>query len=400
VAARGLARNRLRTCAVATAMMAPVAVATLAFTIADSRGGAPGDPPLGNDQVLARSTVGQMPTAAQMRPLRSLLPDAVEAPLRRFEDPDRRGGAMDLYWRGGGARNTGAYVESTLAVASPELLEALDAPASAAGLLDDGAVVALGPVPDNLEVRDGTASLSVPPLFTRSDVVVADPDAPVRSALPDFLVSPAWIEARGLQTVDIGILLRNPAPLTAAQRKAIERATHQADPDAELRRYLLGEPAQSGYDAAFEVAPPSSNARTQAVGAIGGAVLIFALLVVAVTLALNAAESQDERDLMASLGASPRALRSVTGWQAVLLPLSGAVVGVPLGLASAAAVLWPGARHDGAFGLGGDAGFGVPWLLLATLLVAVPLASGLVARAVATLTGRRRRPLAAVLATD
>ncbi len=312
---------------------------------------------------------------------------------------------MRWTWSGGagGARGADDVVDSTVAVATPGLLDALGTPASTRGLLDDGAVVALRPVPDDLEVRDVNASFGAPPLFTRADVVVADPDAPVHSSLPDFLVSSAWVEARGLPSVDARILVRNPEPLTAAERRAVARAGHRTDNDAGIRNYILAEPLPSGSNATFEFATPGSHARTAAVGALGGAVLVFALLVVAVTLALNAAESQDERDLMSSLGAPPRALRSATGWQAVLLPLSGAVVGVPLGLASAAAVLWTQARHDGVVinrTFGGDHGFGVPWLLLVTLLIGVPLASGAVARIVAGVTSRRRRSLVAALASD
>jgi putative ABC transport system permease protein len=403
VAARGLARNRLRTCAVATAMMAPMAVATLVFTVADSRGGAPDDPPLRSDQVLGTSTRAPVPTAAEMRPLRAALPQAVSVPIRRVANPRDPDVALDVVWRGRGARGADDVVESTVAVATPALLDALATPAATAGLLDDGAVVALRPVPDRLAVHDRNAPFGGPPLFRRADVVVADPDAPVHRWLPDFLVSPAWAEARGLPTVDVAILVRNPEPLTAAERRAVARLAPRVDPDADIRNYILAAPLPSREDTWFQVAPRRSQVRTLAVAAVGGAVLVFALLVVAVTLALNAAESQDERDLMASLGAPPRALRSAAGWQAVLLPLSGAVVGVPLGLASAAAVLWALARDDGAIGqntLGGDHGFGVPWLLLVTLLVVVPLASGAVARLVAGVTSRRRRPLVAALAAD
>lgn len=130
-------------------------------------------------------------------------------------------------------------------------------------------------------------------------------------------------------------------------------------------------------------------------GVLTGVVLGVTLVVVAAALALNAAENRDERDLLAALGAPPRAQRTATGWQAVLLPLAGAAVGAPLGLACAAAVRVARWASDDI-----PVHLRLPWVGVALLVVGVPAASGLAARVVASLTGRRHRGLSASLASD
>src|SRR4029453_13610294 len=135
-------------------------------------------------------------------------------------------------------------------------------------------------------------------------------------------------------------------------------------------------------------------------GGAGVGMLVFTLLVVAVALALNAAETREGGALLAAPGGPPRGRgrapgrRSVPGGQAPLLPLPGMLVGVPLGLASAVAMTLcvPVEERTG--------GFVVPWALMAVLLVGVPLVSGLAARIVAAVGGRRRPALAATLALD
>jgi putative ABC transport system permease protein len=94
--------------------------------------------------------------------------------------------------------------------------------------------------------------------------------------------------------------------------------------------------------------------------------LLFALGVVAIGLALAAAESADERNLLIALGAPPRTLRRTNGAQALLLTLLGALVAVPIALGPLAVLCRLG---------GDDLPFVVPWRTIALVVVAVPLAA-------------------------
>ncbi len=67
-----------------------------------------------------------------------------------------------------------------------------------------------------------------------------------------------------------------------------------------------------------------------------GASALLTLAVVAVALALTAAESSDENRLLVAIGSPPSIRRSVSAWQATLLPAIALVVAVPIALAVAA----------------------------------------------------------------
>jgi hypothetical protein len=282
---------------------------------------------------------------------------------------------------------------STLGVASPELLAALDAPPAAARALAAGDVVARfeGPEESPVEIGvprglDAAGHAGVP--------VVVD-DGPGGSLLPRLLVSEGWARARGLATIDKGVLFRAPDDLTEAQLAAVaHRTVDRSSRDAWIRSQVLGEPPPiiRGWVVTPDTEPDRPTALTQL---LTGAILGFTLIVVAVALALNAAENRDERDLLAALGAPPRVQRSVTAWQALLLPLAGAAVGVPLGVGGAAAVRVARSAADDV-----PAHLTVAWGGVALLLVAVPVASALAAGLVATVTSRRGPAPAASLAAD
>lgn len=200
--------------------------------------------------------------------------------------------------------------------------------------------------------------------------------------LPRLLVSVGWVRRRGLSTSGHGVVWRAPAPLTAEQRSAL-RAGRLADADAQVRGAVLGDRAPlPGPGVTFEDPGPSG---TQTAGLVAGGVLVFALAVVAVTIALTRAESRDEGALLAAIGVPPATQRGVAGWQAVLVPAVGVTLGACLGLAGA----WAALRVEPAWE-DGPGRVELPWAGLA-LLAAVPLVGGLVTRVGATLAWRHRR---------
>jgi putative ABC transport system permease protein len=399
--ARGLARNRVRTCAVATAIMAPAVAATFGATIDASAVETSSRRDVRDDQVVVQAIVSNesewasrtslVPGEDVLDEVRTVLPGATEAPLRLLADPAAVSGPQSAWvtWAADADADSdpdwGGVGWTTVAVASEDLLEALAAPSGTIDLLDDdNTVVALSAVPDDLEVRlDSPAGGAGPVLFDRASVVVADPDAVGENGLdlPAFVVSQSWADSRGFTTVDTGVVFRSPEPLTSDQRAELRPDGLDAD-DAQIRTEVLGTPPESseGWYAAF--ATPAQ--REWEIGAaIAAGVLAFTLLVVAVTLALNAAESRDERALLRAIGAPPRVERVSRAWEATLLPAMAMVVAVPLGLASALTVI--------AVGGGGAYRATVPWLVVATLLVAVPVVSGGVTRLVTAVAGRLGR---------
>lgn len=391
VAARGLARNRLRTCAVATAVMAPAAVAMFAVTVGLSNQG-PQFHNVRTDQVLVQATSesGVAPVDEQVLDrVRAAVPGAHEATLRLVAEP-RDAGAPYMVTS---EEPEDVYQSASVAVGTPALLDALGLPPAAGRHLAAGRVVGFGDIPGDLVARHaGVAGTGGEVVFTRRDVRVVQAGERRPVSLPTFLVPERWPAAHGLRTVDGGVLLRAPEPLEGRARAALERAGDVAETDAYVRHVVLGTPEPEGGAVILFEHPERRNW-----GGIGGAgvgMLVFTLLVVAVALALNAAETREEGALLAALGAPPRVRRSVTGWQATLLPLTGMLVGVPLGLASAVAMTLcvPVEERTG--------GLVVPWALMAVLLVGVPLVSGLAARIVAAIGGRRRPALAATLALD
>jgi putative ABC transport system permease protein len=100
-------------------------------------------------------------------------------------------------------------------------------------------------------------------------------------------------------------------------------------------------------------------------------VFILMLAVVAVGLALAGKDSEDERQVLAAIGAAPRTLRRVGALRGALL------VGVAVVLAIPAGVL-PMWSIKQASGDSQSAGFAVDWPTLAFLVLVVPVATGLV----------------------
>lgn len=113
-------------------------------------------------------------------------------------------------------------------------------------------------------------------------------------------------------------------------------------------------------------------------GLIGG-MLAFVTAVVALGLALWAAEGRDERSTLLTLGAGPSTVARVTAWKAWLLATLGGVLAVVLG--------WAGMRSAAA---AVDGRFVMPWWMAAAVVLVVPavVAAG---SAGASLIGQRRQ---------
>jgi len=140
-------------------------------------------------------------------------------------------------------------------------------------------------------------------------------------------------------------------------------------------------------------------------GALGGLLMLGGTLT-ATFLALS--DARPDLATLAAVGASPRARRGVAASYAVVVGLVGAVMGAAIGFIPGVAVTYPLTGQQGGVctftGSGGASGcepgtafpshfLDVPWLLIGTLVVALPLVTALVVG----LTTRSRLPMVARL---
>ena len=128
---------------------------------------------------------------------------------------------------------------------------------------------------------------------------------------------------------------------------------------------------------------------------IGGA-LLLTLLVVAISLALSAAEARDERDVLLTIGAKPGTVGKVAGWKAALLALGGCLLAIPTGFLPVAAVIT--ANNSGINEPRSPIVF--PWVTTGLTVIAIPLLAGLIAWAGSTIVQRLHPARMSTLITD
>lgn len=128
------------------------------------------------------------------------------------------------------------------------------------------------------------------------------------------------------------------------------------------------------------------------IGAGGIAVLIGTLTATGLALV----DARPDLATLAAIGAGPRTRRAVAAGQAVVLGVLGAALGVVVGFAPGLAAAWPLTidRWASPEGSAGGPIIDVPWGVLVTLVVVVPM----IAAAVAALATRGRVPLTRRLA--
>jgi ABC-type antimicrobial peptide transport system permease subunit len=117
---------------------------------------------------------------------------------------------------------------------------------------------------------------------------------------------------------------------------------------------------------------------------LSGIALVFALFTVAASLALASAETRDERDALAVIGATPSTMRRTSAHKAVLLAALGAALAIPVGFLPVVVIT---ATDDSATPF-----LVFPWRTIAMLLVVVPVIIGLFTAAASSI-GLRLRPV-------
>jgi putative ABC transport system permease protein len=117
--------------------------------------------------------------------------------------------------------------------------------------------------------------------------------------------------------------------------------------------------------------------------ALVGIALVLVLFVVAVNLALSAAETRDERDVLTVVGAAPASMRQANGYKAVLFTIMGALLAVPVGFLPVAVFVSADSNNLPLI---------FPWQVVSALVIVLPIAAGLVTT-VASGIALRFRPI-------
>lgn len=227
------------------------------------------------------------------------------------------------------------------------------------GVKGRGTIV-LHPIADDFPTRGSTAS----PTST-VPVAVVDARPYALGTLPRLLLTPAAAQQLGFVSEPGIVVLRQSRPLTGAQRSLV------ADLVDDARLELIdtaGVQPTTNLNAALHY--PSDNVSPLLLEVLlTGVSLLFSLFVVAVGLALAAAETRDERDVLTIVGASPAAMRATSGRKAALLAALGAVLAVPVGFLPV--VVFVAAETD-------SLPLVFPWRVVALLLFVVPVVAGVV----------------------
>jgi hypothetical protein len=226
-------------------------------------------------------------------------------------------------------------------------------------------MVVIGPgqdMPDRVTAPDGSAR----------SVASASTDQGL-GYISDVLISPSLAEQLDVEPLAAAVAFVNDRPLAARQLGAVEAFRDD---------WRFDEPA-TGYRDVSAAWPETGTSAVQLELILAGIAAVFAVLVVGATLALAAAESRDERDVLSIAGAAPRTLARSASAKAWLLAGIGAAMALPVGLLPVAVYI---AADDGLMR------FAVPWRAVGLVAVVLPAAAAGVAF-LASATAQRLKPV-------
>ena len=362
IALRDLVRYRARSGAALAATTFAVFLATVICLVGSERTAnplSPSGPKLSSSQLIV--TAGRSPQPGMMMPLTGAQEASLSKRLNSLAARLHARSAVALesagYLNQAGAR-PGAGVG--LIVATPRLLATYGIKASQ---IDPGTDILterpglaglsrLQMVTQSHSVNDSQPASSGSPPCTLSNACLANPAIQTVTGLPSGTDAPNTVTTEyavskyHMQTHLDGWLIQAPAPLTAAQIRAVRRATLPFQAPLEI--------ASGGTDFA-EVADVGT--------AVG---ILIALGVLAACVGLIRSETAPDLRTLTATGASPATRRTITAATAAALGLLGAILG--LAFALAASVVW---AHAGLSALFGD----VPLADVLILLLGLPLAA-------------------------
>lgn len=203
-----------------------------------------------------------------------------------------------------------------------------------------------------------------------------------------ILISPTRAAELGLPVTSVAAAFQTDHALTAAERETVGDVTFdltEGDP---------GAPQTAGFLQVQWYSPPGGPSLFAVELMLTGLALVFTLFVVGVSLALAAAESRDERDVLSIAGAPPATVARSAGARAWLLAAIGGAMAIPVGFLPVMVFTKAGNGREWP----GDLPLVFPGRTALTLLLLVPLCAALVAWA-ASATAQRFRPVRVSTAT-
>lgn len=382
IATRDVARHGRRAgaalAAASIAIATPVAIATL--TLSDEAAQADGIPYpyMAQDHLLVRGFVsahaGVEAVQRAAEDLREAYPDAsVAAIVPAVAIVERNGQQRERliilegprqHLPDGGVYQTSGY----LLVGGPDLLRALHAE-DGIDALERGEIVGIGP---------GTVRTERVPIFIerkqkrgpyRDDLPATDAGETQYAAVGltelNYVVSPERAADLGLQPSSDPwnrqvLLFRAPAPLD--------------DDDVDSVRSVLEDDRLVGVTSLDDFSDDAGVVRIAAT-AVG---MLLALAIVAVVVALLAAESRRDRAILVAIGAAPWTRRAVAGLYAAAVAILAGILGFLAGFFPTMTLL---------VGQVSDYPIVIPWAVLGAVLLGVPVVAG----AVGALVSRQPR---------
>jgi len=231
------------------------------------------------------------------------------------------------------------------------------------------------------------------PALERGEVVAIGPDSidggvvhlalPGRTSGSPRLIDLPAVEAGATRYASLGSggYAYVISPSTAAHLGVTVSKSSASNPSLVLRAQgdLTGDEIQRARDVASRF-PGASVYSEKDLGSHNGpgrwafatAGAVLALAIVAVVVALMAAESRKDRAILAAVGASPRTRRALAGASAWVVAAVAGALAVPAGFAPVVVFRIAQAR---------DYPIIVPWAAIAVALLLVPVTAGLVAAA-------------------
>jgi putative ABC transport system permease protein len=362
--ARSLARNRARTGAVVSAVAAAGALAVAAGALVLGGTAGESDEPKipddvvvlvqeGYDDATGLPSEAALPPADALRDARALLPGAQEITLEGTTMPDDVdpgsafwGFAPDPSVAGTDAGDLGALGgQRTAGPLGGTMVGGLGLPSANRAIVADDAVLDAIHADDALREALRESGLVVLTPFGNVPLLVTPPGAseavPGRSVhhryglgyTAQLLISQDEVDALGLDTAPSAVAFRTPSPITEAQRDGLE--------DLQYDNGFNDRSSALTVQWAYHRDGPTP---LQVELILSGIALVFSLFVVGVSLALAAAESKDERDILTIAGAPPGALARSAGARAWLLASIGGAMAIPVGFLPV--IVFSYASHD------------------------------------------------------
>jgi ABC-type antimicrobial peptide transport system permease subunit len=229
-----------------------------------------------------------------------------------------------------------------------------------------------------ISIGTGAARRSMDVAVARDAVHALGPDG-------GYYITADKARSLGLPIVDAGVLIRNPRPLDESQSASI---------DVLSQSQFVGGGAGTFTDIAWTGTSSNRISEKTIEQIVLGVAVLIALIVLAMSLALSAAETRDERDVLLSLGARPSTMRAVSAYKAALLSAAGALVAIPTGFVPVAVVFVAITRSDQV------AHVGFPWWTMVELVVLAPLLAAGVAFLGSAIAQAARPTRMSTFATD